>query len=59
MSDLDPPPFTDVGFDPEKVRGYDWRTVGEDHPQQHQGAHYRGVWPEHCKACRDEREALE
>lgn len=59
MNETEPPPFTDVGFDPEKVRGFDWTKVGEGHPQQHHGVHSRGEWREHCRACQAEREALE
>lgn len=44
------------GWTAESVRGYDWRKVGESHPQQHIGAHYRGVWNENCLECERLRE---
>lgn len=44
------------GWTAESVRGFDWRKVGESHPQQHHGAHYQGVWNENCLECERLRE---
>lgn len=54
-----PPAFTDVGFDPTAVKGYDWRTQPNRlHPQQHIGAHFAGEWSETCRQCQLEKDAL-
>lgn len=44
---------------PETRKGYRWEKVGKDHPQQHQGAHFRGAWPDSCPVCKEERKRVE